>query len=289
MIPMPLDLRRRFYAEEIEATSDLRNAALLEALAAVPRERFLRPGPWVVRGEADVQARTPRWTPDADARHVYHNLAIGLDPARELFNGAPGLLAMVIDRLDPKPGERVVHVGCGTGYYTALMAQCVGSSGTVRAIEVDAGLADEARRNLAAMPWVEVATGDARELHGAADAILINAGATHILDSWLDALEPGGRLAVPLTVAMTATIGKGLMILVTRGAGDRFTARVIGFVAIYTAAGVRDDAAGQQLMAVMQKQPFPPLAQLRRDVHAPSSSCWLHREGCCLSTATDLR
>ena len=285
MTPIPLDLRRRFYAEEIEATSDLHNAALVEALATVPRERFLRSGPWVVRGEADLQASAPRRTPDADSRHVYHNLAIALDPARDLFNGAPGLLAMVIDRLDPKPGERVVHVGCGTGYYTALMAQCVGPSGTVRAIEVDDMLAGEARSNLATTPWVDVATSDGRELHGAADAVLINAGVTHIPDAWLDALNPGGRIAVPLTVSMKQTIGKGLMILLTHGADDRFTARVVGFVAIYHAVGLRDEAAGQQLMAAMQKQPFPPLAQLRRDTHDPSSSCWLHREGCCLSTA----
>jgi protein-L-isoaspartate(D-aspartate) O-methyltransferase len=285
MMPLPLDLRRRFYAEEIEATSDLHSAALVDALATVPRERFLRPGPWLVRGEADLQARGPRQTPDADARHVYHNVAIALDPARELFNGAPGMVAMVIDRLDPKPGERVVHVGCGTGYYTALMAQCVGPSGSVRAIEVDEQLAGEARRNLATMPWVEVATSDDCDLHGAADAVLINAGVTHIADAWLDALNPGGRIAVPLTVSLKPTIGKGLMILVTRGADDRFTARVIGFVAIYNAVGLRDEAAGQQLTAAMQKQPFPPLAQLRRDTHDPSSSCWLHREGCCLSTA----
>jgi protein-L-isoaspartate(D-aspartate) O-methyltransferase len=285
MMPIPLDLRRRFYAEEIEATSDLHNAALVEALAAVPRERFLRPGPWVVRSEADLQACAPRRTPDADSRHVYHNVAIALDPARELFNGAPGLLAMVLDRLDPKPGERVVHVGCGTGYYTALMAQCVGPTGTVRAIEVDELLAGEAGSNLAATPWVDVAIGDGCDLSGAADAVLINAGVTHIPDAWLDALNPGGRIAIPLTVSMKPTIGKGLMILVTRAVDNRFSARVIGFVAIYNAVGLRDESAGQQLMAAMQKQPFPPLAQLRRDPHDPSSSCWLHREGCCLSTA----
>ena len=281
---MPLDMRRRFYAEEIEATSHLRNGALVEALATIPRERFLRPGPWTVRGEADLQAG-PRQTPDADPRHVYHNVSIALDPARQLFNGAPGLLAMVIDRLNLKPGERAVHVGCATGYYTALVAHCVGPTGSVLAIEVDEALAAEARTNLASAPWVDVTSGDGRDVGGEADAVLVNAGVTHPLDSWLDALKPGGRIALPLTVAMMPSIGKGLMLLLTRGSDpDQLDARVIGFVAIYNAIGLRDDALGQQLGAAMQKQPFPPLKRLRRDAHAATSSCWLHRDGACLST-----
>ena len=59
---MELEARRRFYAEEIEAISNLKTAALVEALASVPRERFLSAGPWTVRGEADFQA-PPRQTP----------------------------------------------------------------------------------------------------------------------------------------------------------------------------------------------------------------------------------
>lgn len=282
---MPLDMRRRFYAEEIAATSFITNAALVDAMATVPRERFLGPGPWTIKGEADFEGG-PRQTPDADPRHVYHNLAIALDPARQLFNGAPGLVAKVIDRLGLKSGDRAVHVGCGTGYYTALMAHCVGPSGRVLAIEVDPALADKARRNLASTEWVDVRHGDGRDIGEQVDAILVNAGVTHPLAHWLDALAPGGRLAVPMTVAMSPTIGKGLMILLTRS-GDPLSldARVIGFVAIYNAVGLRDDSANQQLGPAMQKNPFPPLKRLRRDAHEPSASCWLHRDRVCLSTA----
>src|SRR5712691_11987053 len=45
---MDLDLRRRFFAEELEAVSKLRSPLLVDAFAAVPRERFLPPGPWHV-------------------------------------------------------------------------------------------------------------------------------------------------------------------------------------------------------------------------------------------------
>ncbi len=131
-----LTAQRRFFAEEIQVASNLQSAALVDALAAVPRERFLPPGPWTIRGEADFQS-PPRLTPGADPRHVYHNVAIAIDPARVLFNGAPGLLALAIDALKLKPGDRVLHLGTGLGYYTAIMAHCVGPTGRVLGLDVD--------------------------------------------------------------------------------------------------------------------------------------------------------
>ena len=51
--------------------ANIRSASVVEALATVPREQFLPPGPWTVRSEADFGA-PPRQTDDADPRHVYH-------------------------------------------------------------------------------------------------------------------------------------------------------------------------------------------------------------------------
>jgi protein-L-isoaspartate(D-aspartate) O-methyltransferase len=282
---MTLEQRRRFYAEEIGATSNIRNAAVTDALAMIPREAFLPPGPWTVRGEADFFG-PPRQTPDADPRHVYHNYAIAIDEKQQLFNGAPGLLAMLIDRLELETGDRAMHVGAGTGYYTAIIAQCVAPAGRVVAFEVDEALASQARRNLASMPWVDVRHADARApIAERVNGILINAGVTHPLDAWLDSLADGGRIVLPLTVAMMGTIGKGLLVLATRNAdGASFDARVLGFVAIYSAVGIRDESIAQQLAMAMRKNPFPPLKRLRRDAHESDPACWLHGAGWCLST-----
>jgi protein-L-isoaspartate(D-aspartate) O-methyltransferase len=280
------DLRdqRRFFAEEIQMASNVRSPRLVDALASVPREQFLPPGPWTVRGEADFQA-PPRQTADADPRHVYHNIAIAIDPARLLFNGAPGLLAMAIDALGLEPGHRVLHLGTGMGYYTALIAHAIGSTGRVLGVEVDADLAASAQSQLASMPWVEVRHGDgAAPLGESFDAILINAGVTHPLDTWLDALAPGGRMILPLTATMPAmtTIGKGLLLLVT-STGDPavFSARIVTFVAIYSAVGLRDEALNTAIGQALMKQPFPPLKALRRDAHEPAPGCWLHAPGFC--------
>jgi protein-L-isoaspartate(D-aspartate) O-methyltransferase len=282
---MTLEMCRRFFAEEIGATSNIRNAAVIDALATVPREAFVHAGPWTVRGEADFFG-PPRQTPDADPRHVYHNYSIAIDQARQLFNGAPGLLAMLIDRLELKPGDRAMHVGAGTGYYTAIMAQCVGPTGRVLAFEVDEALAAESRRNLASMPWVDVRHADGSgPIEERVNGILINAGITHPLDTWLDSLAEGGRMVLPLTVAMMGTIGKGLVVLATRTAdGVSFDARVLGFVAIYSAAGIRDESIGQQLAMALRKNPFPQLKRLRRDTHDSCPACWLHGTGWCFST-----
>ncbi len=145
-----LNAYRRFFAEEIQMVSNLRTPGLVDALATVPRERFLPPGPWVVRGDADFMAPLRR-TPSDDPRHVYHNVAIGIDPERMLFNGAPGLLSTGIDALGLDVGKRVLHIGTGAGYYTAVMAQTVGHMGHVCGIEVDSNLAKTAAANLATM------------------------------------------------------------------------------------------------------------------------------------------
>lgn len=120
--------RRQFFAEEIQAIGNLQTGALVEALATVPREQFLPPGPWVIRSEGDVGGQ-PRRTSDDDPRHVYHNLSIAIDPARQLFNGGPSIVASWIDALRLRPGLRVLHIGCGLGYYSALIAHCVGPTG----------------------------------------------------------------------------------------------------------------------------------------------------------------
>jgi protein-L-isoaspartate(D-aspartate) O-methyltransferase len=291
---MTLDLRRRFFAEELEAVAKLRSTALVDAFAAVPREAFLRPGPWIVL-DADFMPgagiRT-RSTADADPAHVYHNIAVAIDPARQLFNGQPGTIGAWMDELELTRGGRVLHVGCGLGYFTAVMAECVGAAGRVTAFEVDESLASEARRNLASRPWVDLRHGDGTPpIDGPLDAILVNAGVTHPLDAWLDALAPGGRMILPLTCAMPAmgaTLGKGLVMLLSKSGTGACAARVVGVAAVYSAVGVRDEAMNEGLGKAMTAGPlaWQAVRTLRRDAHEPSASCWLHGSSSCFSTVT---
>jgi protein-L-isoaspartate(D-aspartate) O-methyltransferase len=286
-----LSLYRQFFAEEIQVVANLKSAALVDALANVPRERYLRRGPWSIRAEADVGGGV-RLTPDADPRHVYHNVSIAIDAERQLFNGAPGIGASFIDQLAIEPGHRVLHVGAGLGYYSAILARLVGSSGAVVAIEVDEALAGDASANLADYPWVEARHGDGTDLAGSTfDAILVSAGTTHPHEAWLRALTPRGRLILPLTCTMPqmGTLGKGLVVVISRAGADpqgACEARVVvPMIAIYSAVGTRDPGHNERLGTALMRRPWPRITRLRRDAHQETASCWFHGETFCFDSA----
>jgi len=138
---------RGWYAEDLRLRTPVRrNPAVVEAFAAVPRERFLGPGPWRIL--SDNRLDQPFETPDDAPHWLYHDVLVAIDPARRLNNGLPSFWAHNFDYLDLRRGERVLQVGAGTGYYSALLAEMVGPHGRVTAVEYDAALAVQARENL---------------------------------------------------------------------------------------------------------------------------------------------
>ena len=224
MTPRSVEDARGFLAEEIRVASNVGNPRVIAALAAVPRERFLPPGPWLIRGMYDTG---PRQTDDADPRHVYHDVAVAIDPARTLYNGQPSLIARWLESVEIGEGHHVLHIGCGTGYFTALMADIVGPQGRVSAVDVDPDLAARAAANLRPWPWASAVAGDGRSnLPDDVDIVIVHAGASHLLEEWLDAVRDGGRLLVPLTGTIPAMgpIGKGTVILARR-TGTEWSAR----------------------------------------------------------------
>jgi protein-L-isoaspartate(D-aspartate) O-methyltransferase len=276
-----LNLTRRYYAEELRAVANIQSEAVVKAFAKVPRERFLGSGPWQVRNPGF----DGYWaTNDADPRRLYHNILVAIDARRKLNNGHPSFLAFLIDSLELQERENVVHIGCGTGYYTAIMAEVVGPEGDVTAIEVDHELAGRARGNLSYLPHVQIIEGDGGEIDpGPCDAILINAGATHPQPIWLDSLRPGGRLILPLTVTEDGDGGGGGRVLkVTRRPGG-LTACFISGVGIFSCVGGRDAELNQRLKEAFNRGGWKSVQSLRRDPHEPTDTCWLHAETFCLS------
>jgi hypothetical protein len=109
-----LDDCKRFYAEEIRFSANVRSPSLVAAFERVPREKFLGPGPWrIASADLGLGGVAYTTTDSADPHHVYHNVPIALDTSRDLNNGQPGTLARWIDAIDLKLGDRVFHVGCG--------------------------------------------------------------------------------------------------------------------------------------------------------------------------------
>src|ERR1700722_9009446 len=180
---------RRWFAEELRYVSRVRSPSVIKAFASVAREHFAGAGPWRL---LSPMARSEYWTTDdANPSHLYHDVLIAIDESRRLNNGQPSLWAFVYDQLDLKPGEHVVHIGIGTGYYTAILADIVGHEGHVTAVEIDAEIAGRARANLASSaPNVTGVGADGFTFRPerSADVIVVNAGVTHLSLTWLDAL-----------------------------------------------------------------------------------------------------
>src|SRR5919197_4526910 len=110
---------RRFYAEEIRVVGNLRSRQVTDAFASVPREKFLGTGPWYYASPDILSGNVNyRITEDDDPMHLYHNVPIAIDRERDLPNGQPSSIGFFIDRLDLNAGDYVLHIGCGTGYYS---------------------------------------------------------------------------------------------------------------------------------------------------------------------------
>lgn len=273
-----LELQRYWYAEELRCSARLKTERLVRALAIVPREAFLGRGPWHILGDRAF-ARGYEKTGDADPGHLSHNVLVAIDPGRRLNNGLPSFLTSLIDQLSLKEGETVYHVGCGTGYYSAVMAETVGKDGRVVAVEVDKSLARRARRNLKGYRQVEVMHADGFTHNpGRVDAILVNAGVAYPSRVWLEALRGKGRIVVPFTLKNQM----GRILKATRGT-PFWRAGFVAQVGIYPCFGARNRSTEYLLKEAFAGGGAEKVRSLRLDEHERTRSCWLHGSGFCLS------
>ncbi len=281
-----LRIIRAAYARQILAAARVEDPRLDAALSAVHREDFLGPGPWPML----------RWlgeyvpTPDTDPVYLYTDSLVGILPERRLNNGQPSLHANLIHRAAPAAGEHVVHIGTGTGYYTAILAHLAGPSGRVTGIEYDSELAARAKANLAPYPTVNIVEGDGVSVSfDEADVIYVNAGCTRPAENWLDRLADGGRLILPMTSDKGFSAGAperiasaGAVFRIERRGHD-FFARRISSVAIFPCAGSRDEASERALSEAFEKGGWEKVTRLYRGEGIADERCWVRGPGWCLA------
>ena len=281
-----LEIVRRAYAKQILAAARTVDPRLGAAFGTVRREDFLGPGPWQMLRWSAGFSYGYATTPDADPVYLYTDDVVAILPERRLNNGQPSLHAHLIHEAAPQTGEHVVHVGTGSGYYTALLAHLAGPSGRVTGIEYDPGLAARARANLASQPHVEIKEGDGTLVpFDAADVIYVNAGCTQPVASWLDRLADGGRLILPLTsnqgfggVAPERMASAGAVFRIERRGAD-YVVRWISAVAIFPCAGSRDETSERTLAEAFAKGGWQKVTRLYRDQPIPEERCWLSGPG----------
>jgi protein-L-isoaspartate(D-aspartate) O-methyltransferase len=175
-MPNPTTARQRMVDSQLRdrGVSDPR---VLDAMRSVPRHEFV-PEPYRAQAYED------------------HPLPIGDGQTIS----QPYIVALMLESLQLTPGDKVLEVGTGSGYVTALLAELAAQ---VFSIERHPALAERARNVLAALGYanVRVFTGDgALGLPACApfDAILVSAAALHVPPALLSQLREGGRMIIPI-------------------------------------------------------------------------------------------
>ena len=164
--------------ERLDRRTDVDERAL-DAMRAVPRHAFVPPG-------------------NREAAYADRPLPIGADQTVS----APHMVAIMADRLDLTPGERVLEIGTGRGYHAAVTAELVGA-GNVHSVEYVESLAETARETLSRLGYgdVSVRVGDGHEgwaEHAPYDAAYLTCAAADFPEDVIEQVAPGGRLLAPL-------------------------------------------------------------------------------------------
>lgn len=266
---------RESYARQVVGRAQSDDPRLIAAFAQVPREHYMGKRPWAVFAGSGIP------TLSDDPARLYQDVLVGLATDRGINNGQPSLHAQALAACAVAPGDTVLHLGAGTGYYSAILAALTGPAGHVTAYEIEPDLAQQAAQNLRHLAHVTVlcASATAGELP-MADVIYVNAGATRPLASWLDALKPGGRLVFPLT----PDAGFGCMPLVTRVGANRYAVTMLARVSFIPCSGARDAGEARALAQALETRPAQAVRSLRRGT-PPDASAWCVGDGWWLSTA----
>ncbi|HEX2299770.1 MAG TPA: methyltransferase domain-containing protein [Pseudonocardiaceae bacterium] len=179
------------------------------AFTATPRELFIPDRALRIHAD-DTKTPIDRCAdPDAWRRAVYSNDALITqfdDGAPEGEGDAtssssmPSVMLCMLNHLDVHEGHRVLEIGTGTGYNTALLAHRLGAANVV-SVEIDPGIARQARANLAAAGHaVRVITGDGAVGYppgGPYDRVLATCSVATVPWAWVEQTRPGGVIVTP--------------------------------------------------------------------------------------------
>lgn len=168
--------RARMVAEQLKAR-DIRDERVLNAMGKVPRHEFV----------------LPSWRDRA-----YDDSALPIRAGQTISQ--PYVVAYMTQAVEPKPKQRVLEIGTGSGYQAAVLAELVAE---VYTIEIVPELADEAGSRLKRLGYrnVQVRKGDGYKGWPEAapfDAILVTCGADHVPQPLVDQLHPQGRMMIPV-------------------------------------------------------------------------------------------
>jgi protein-L-isoaspartate(D-aspartate) O-methyltransferase len=116
----------------------------------------------------------------------------------------PTTVKMMLDWLEPEPGNKVLDVGSGSGWTSALLAYLVGPKGKVFAVERIPELLDFGRQNVRKLDFIknvkffQAGKKFGLPAHAPYDRILVSASAQRLPEELLEQLKPDGKLVIPV-------------------------------------------------------------------------------------------
>jgi len=176
-------------------------ARMVAEIAAMARETGVETGrPKFGDAVMAAMAKVPRhrFVPFLQEAFAYENRPLPIGEGQTVSQ--PYIVALMTDLLDPKPGDRVLEVGTGSGYQAAVLAELVAR---VHTIEIVEPLGKRATQLLGELGYrnVEVRIGDGYGGWPAAapfDSIIVTAAPAAIPQPLVDQLKPGGRMVIPV-------------------------------------------------------------------------------------------
>lgn len=168
---MVKDLKRRGY---------LKSPEIIGAFRVVPREKFIPP-------KSKKEAYADRPLPIGQGQTI----------------SAPSMIAIMLEVLDVKKGQKVLEIGTGSGYNAALLAEIVGENGEIHTIERLKTVGEVGRKNLEETGYdnVKVIIGDGTRGYKEKapwNRILVTACAPDVPEPLIKQLEIGGKIAAPV-------------------------------------------------------------------------------------------
>ena len=269
---------RRDYARRMLDIAGVADPPLEAAFARVPREDFLPREPWTL---LDVP-HSATTLAENDPALVYDDVLVVLDRDKGLNNGSPSLHALMLHHLGVAPGDRVLHVGAGAGYYTAILAEMAGPDGAVTAIEFEPRLAAAAQANLGPWPNATVIAGDGGAFPQAAtERIYVNFAVADPVALWLDHLPVGGTLVFPLGAPSPSRPDEGsrsaggVVLKITRTATGYEARHLTGCSFVFASGIVAGTTAHQEVLyAAFRRGGVEFVRSLRRGPNPPPERCW---------------
>lgn len=187
-MPDKAAILRRKLVKDLEKARNIKTRTIRRAFLTVPRELFV--GDHFRRGGFEAVYRDQPLVTKTDAKG-----------AAVSSSSQPAIMAIMLEALRLRAGQRVLEIGAGTGYNAALLASIVGPAGRVTAIDIDPELISRARSALRRGGFqAHLVAGDGRQgvtKDAPYDRIIVTASTDAIPRTWWEQLSTAGLLEVP--------------------------------------------------------------------------------------------